>query len=344
MENSFVIANSETHVMRRSLVAYVNHKVHASFANKDITSILVSGSLQKRSSSPDGQFDCRRPVVSNISPTEIRLDCFPSQNLCFHYASLVGTYLSLNNRNPSIVRLSPPGLGSASDILNASNLQDLGHVDIAIIGHVHHLEQLSPGPWSGQRSDAEYEIFRWRTFVSASGKTIALLGCLEKIWGDASYNLIHSIHAQSGIGCVIYIAKAGALSAKHHANEWIASGQDAYLEGEHIKWRSPLMEILRESQKVATGTVVTVPTTLCETHEWLDKWSPKADWVDCEIGYMATASIELGIEFGFLHIISDNLHHSDGEGLHNEETPVILEKRRLLYHDIMKILEKLVHQ
>lgn len=92
------------------------------------------------------------------------------------------------------------------------------------------------------------------------------------------------------------------------------------------------------SATVARGSIVTVPTTLCETHEWFGEWSLKALSVDCEVGYIAKAAAELDITFGFLNIISDNLYQTGGEDLSNEDSHTVITKRERLYKEITKII------
>jgi hypothetical protein len=213
----------------------------------------------------------------------------------------------------------------------------MGHADIAIIGDVDYLSSLCSAPWQGG-SESEDGLFRWSKFESCSGKVVALVGCVEKIWGDAGGHLIRALRALSGVGCVIYVAKAGSLAKEYSANEMIATGEHAFLGEESIFWESPLETALSASTKVARGSIVTVSTLLCETQQWLHHWNPKVQWVDCEVAYMAKSAVEEGIHFGYLHIISDNLHCMGGEDLSNEESDKVLAKRKILYEDITRII------
>lgn len=283
-----------------------------------------------------------------VSKDTIRLDCFPTRNLCLHFASVIATYLALNERrDPSItIELALPKPALTEQVLHQSNLPRLGPIHTAIIGHVHHLEDLADGAWEGGEDErSEGNIFRWKKFSSVpAGKPVALIGCSEKIWGDACYYLIQALSQLSGVQRVVYIAKAGALSEEYASNEWIATGEAAHLGDTRIAWTSPLKEALQDSRRTAWGPVATVATTLCEDQEWLRTWSPRVKWVDCEIGYMAKASNELGISFGFLHIVSDNLCTPGGEDLSNEDEPRVVEKRKPLYKEIVRILSVFLSQ
>lgn len=342
MEDAPLIeASPQNHVMSHALVTYVNQKVDRDLMKAAVRHIAVVGTMQRQPPSRGAQFNSRIPTVSFISQTEAQLSCFPSKNLCFHYASIIATYLALKGLRLNI-SISLPAPSQTERVFRESNLQALGPVDIAIIGHVHYLDDLYKGDWHAGAGEAEYDIFRWKKFPSLKGDTIAILGCLEKIWGDASYHLLRSIYTQSKIRCVIYIGKAGSLSARYNPNEWIATGEDAFIENQTISWESPLTASLQDTQKVAYGPLVTVPTTLCETQEWLEEWLPKTDWVDCEVGYLAKAAAELQIAFGYLLVVSDNLQISGGEDLSNEDSDVIIRKREKLYDCIIEILRSFI--
>lgn len=343
---ALIEASPEKHVMSHALITYVHQKTHPDLFRGTILDISVKGTLetlQRQPLSNDTQFNSRTPTVSFISPVKARLNCFPSKNLCFHYASIIATYWALKGQRLN-VSLNLPTPTQTEQVFHRSNIQALGPVDIAIIGLVHHLDHLHEGDWESGPGEVEHDIFRWKKFTSPRGDTVALIGCLEKIWGDASYHLLHSIYTQSKIKCVIYIGKAGALSARYSPNEWIATGERAVVDNETIAWKSPLTASLHDARRVAYGPLVTVPTTLCETREWLEEWSPKADWVDCEVGYIAKAAAELKVAFGYLLIVSDNLQISSGEDLSNEESEVVVKKREKLYQCIIEILDSFISQ
>lgn len=224
--------------------------------------------------------------------------------------------------------MSLPRPEHAAEVIHKSNLWCIGHVDLAIFGDIHHLEGLLGSTWQGD-GRSKHDIFRWKTRTTAKGKRVALIGCLEKIWGEAGSHIIQTLHGHSRVKHVVYVAKAGSLSAKYHPNEWIATGGDCVnVANETIQWRNPLEEASAASTRIARGSIVTVPSTLCETHNWLQEWSSKAVWVDCEVSFIAEAAVELGIDFGFLHIVSDTLDEPHEENLSNEESDIIVTKRK----------------
>lgn len=60
--------------------------------------------------------------------------------------------------------------------------------------------------------------------------------------------------------------------------------------------------------------------------------------MDCEVSFIAEAAVELGIDFGFLHIVSDTLDEPHEENLSNEESDIIVTKQKGLYEEIVKVL------
>lgn len=344
METTALIeASPETHVMANALLAYTREKIPHGILEPEVNHIVISSAhgTAPHSAGKGHPFDGRHPALTPIGGGGVRLECFPSRNLCFHYASLIATFLALNKRRDSVsIQLLLPEPSLTERVLRNSNLRRLGPVHIAIIGHVHHLEGLCDGQWEGDMDESSHEnIFRWKKFKTPAGRSVALIGCLEKLWGDASQHLVKVLAQLSQVQRVVYIAKAGALNERYSSNEWIATGETAFLDGEQITWHSPLTKALEISNKVASGPVATVTTTLCEDKGWLRDWSPRATWVDCEIGYIAKASNELGISFGFLHIVSDNLCTVGGEDLSNEDSDHVVQKRILLYNEIVRILD-----
>lgn len=261
-----------------------------------------------------------------------------------HYASTVATYLSLCGRDPGIVHLSFPEPEHTIRLIRESNLRTTGQIDLAIIGNIDNLTGLAglTDHWQGV-DGSENGMFRWQNLTSSKSQTFALIGCLEQLWGDTGEHVLRALVTYLNVKCVIYIAKCGSLSREYAPNEWIATGSQAVFEGDVIQWSSPLDSALDVSKKVARGPIVTVPTPLCETRDWLSEWSPKATWVDCEVGFMAKAAVELGVEFGYLHVVSDNLCEIGGENLSNEDSDIVLRKRKILYDEMLKILDVLIY-
>lgn len=70
----------------------------------------------------------------------------------------------------------------------------------------------------------------------------------------------------------------------------------------------------------------------------MQEFQKQGVFIDPEIGYMAKACIELGREFSYLHIISDNVVTSSIENLSNERDSNVQEKRKKLFLEIGEII------
>lgn len=345
MELELFYPTPESHVMGKSLERYIKQRIHQDVAQGKWTRILIVGSIRRppkatvasweKSNRP---LDFQRPTATVIDATTIQLNCVPSKSYIQHYASVVATYLSMAGKDPGPVRPIPPADSDLFECLLRSNLPGLGPVDIVILGHDYRLSSLTDQKWPLPES-SEHDLFLWQKFQSRKGKTVALLGCKESVWGETCGFILRVLQRSSAVKCVLYVSKAGALSRDYRPNEWIATGDESVLGTEHVSWNNALRDSLNMSKKVATGKHVTVPSPLCETRGWLREWRKTCAWVDCETGHMAKAANELGLEFGYLHIVSDNLDNQYEDDLSNEDTEAVSSQRAVLYQDIVLILE-----
>lgn len=341
------VADMDSHTMRMSLLRYVTQKVHPDIRDGSWSQINIVGSLQRNAPARIASFEhharsfnFQRPTITITDPRTVQLNCFPSRSYVQHYASVVATYLSLTGRDPTIVRAILPTESDTLRVLLQSNIEMLGLVDIVVVGEVYKLKKFVTDTWQGEGSSLR-DLFRWQKFLSPKGRTIALLGCLENVWGEAGGCLVRVLQQLAGVKCVLYVGKVGALHPNYAPNEWIATGTQTSVEDKSITWRSPLDNTMLLSNQVVQGSHITVPSLLCETQTWLRKWEATCAWVDCEVGYMAEAAKDVGAEFGYLHIVSDNLKSVYPEDLSNEDLAVVMSKRKLLYQEIELILESL---
>ena len=60
--------------------------------------------------------------------------------------------------------------------------------------------------------------------------------------------------------------------------------------------------------------------------------------MDPEIGHMGQAARAAGIEFGFLHVISNNLARTYPDDLSNERCSTVVQRRALLLDRISQII------
>jgi hypothetical protein len=213
----------------------------------------------------------------------------------------------------------------------------MGHVDVVVVGSVHHLERFTTGPWEGGGT-AGNGLFAWQKLRRGHGRTIALLGCTISFWGEISGNLVRALQKLNRVETVLYIGKAGTLCSEYAPDQWLASGSHSYIEDQMVSWENVLSPYLKASPVVVEGKHVTVPTPLFENRAWLEKWRPKCSWVDCEVGHMAQASNEGHTSFGFLHVISDNIASHFPYDLSNERVEEVIQDREKLFKEVQNIL------
>ena len=150
--------------------------------------------------------------------------------------------------------------------------------------------------------------------------------------------MIRALQRLNGARCVLYVGKLGSLRAQHAPNHWLATGCQSIVRNELVTWSNPLEPHLEHSPSVGHGVHCTLGSVLDETKEWLLAAEKRYDFVDPEIGHMAKASLEGGTEFGYLHIISDNLARKYIHDLSNERLTDVLQDRKRLVPEIQDIL------
>lgn len=212
----------------------------------------------------------------------------------------------------------------------------MGGVDIVVVGYVHGLERWIQGPWEGSNNE---HLFSWKKSISQRGYRTAFLGCRVNFWGDIAGNIIRALQRLNDAKCVLHVGRLGNLCAEHVPNHWLAMGCQSVVRDELVKWANPLESQLQHSSSVAHGVHCTLVSVLDETKDWLLATEKQYDFVDSEIGHMAKASMEGGTEFGYLHIIWDNLARKYIHDLSNERpTDVrVLEGRKLLVSEIQDV-------
>ncbi|KAI4133777.1 MAG: hypothetical protein LQ341_006133, partial [Variospora aurantia] len=78
--------------------------------------------------------------------------------------------------------------------------------------------------------------------------------------------------------------------------------------------------------------------------DWLLATKKLYDFVEPEIGHIAKASMEGGTEFGYLHIISDNLARKYIQDLSYERLTDVLGNRKRLVCEIQNNLSRFFDQ
>ena len=346
------VACVETHTVGPSLFEYLRMKVHPDIQTRTWSQVMIEGSHQRHPSlarissieKRDKPFNWMRLTTSKSGCSKLQVHCFPGVDYVEHFAAIVATYLSLNNQSPDIVKHTLPSPEDCLRPLLDSNIAQMGPVDIVVIGYVHGLEEwTSRGPWI---SDSSEDLFAWKKLTSKLGYRIAFLGCRVGFWGDIAGNLVRALQTLHEVKCILYIGKLGSLRAEHIPNRWLATGCQSLVDEKMVTWVNPLEPLLSERSPdiIAHGVHYTLGSVLDETKKWLLETKKSYDFVDPEIGHLAKAANEGGTEFGYLHIISDNLAQKYIHDLSNERLTDVLEDRKCIIVEIQDILGRFFDQ
>ena len=343
------VASEATHTMGGSLFEYLHMKVHPSIQDKAWSRIHVIGEHQRDPTivqmSPiekrDKPFNWMRPTISLVDSNTLQLHVFPGLDYVEHYAAIVATYLSLRGGDPTVVQYTLPNKEQCLEPFLVSNLTQMGSVDLVIVGYVDGLERWTQGPW--EESD-NGDLFSWKTINSKQGYRIAFLGCRICFWGDIGGNLVRTLQNLNGAKCVVYIGKLGSLCPQHVPNHTLATGCQSYVHGDLIRWENRLEAHLQHAPSVVRGIHCSLGSVLNETKDWLASTKKKCDFVDPEIGHMAKASLEGGTQFGYLHIISDNLARKYDRDLSNERRDDVIQGRKRLMVEVQDVLGQFIDQ
>lgn len=338
--------NVSDHTMHDSLPAYIISRIHSDIQAKAWSRILVRGSYKRteaarvsRTEKTNKRFNWQRPTAIQTNESTLELACFPGKDYVLHHSLLVATYLSLTGGNPATVEMQAPDHQACMEIFKGSNLRLMGHIDIVIIGYVEHLAGDSID-WETGTSSSD-EMFAWKKFPTPEGRSVAYLGCVVSFWGDIAEQLVHALRSLNLARCVLYVGKTGSLCVSDYPNQVLATGDSSFIDGRLVQWTNAFKDMLHVNG-VCNGIHTNVSSPLQESKTWLSEWQSRARWVDCEIGYMARACIERRVQFGYLHIVSDNVAARYPQDLANERQDRVVQARLRLLDQVRRIIKEYV--
>lgn len=313
------------HSMGNSLYGYLDLKVHPLLKSENLKNINIIGhfnrnnnisSIEKRNK----LFNYMRPTVT-LDGVNAELDCFPGVDYIFHFSNIVKSYMRMHHKDINIFSQQPTEV-QCWNALEESTLRYIPRVDTVIMGYVEGLEFLSTDKsWNGNGN------FLYKSIKTKSGQAI-LLGCKHTFWGEIAGRIVTYL-SELGVKRVIYSGKLGTLVGEFTPNEVIATGNASILpNGEMVKWNNIFDDIT--CRAVKKGVHITIPSVLQETKEWVLKNKFNVSFVDPEIGHMAYAAQKAGIEYSYLHIVSDNLTVKYQYDLSNERKSEVLKNRAAL--------------
>lgn len=336
-------------LMHETLQPYLSGKIHPLIKTRVWPRIVVCGQYARNGPnihiSPnekrEKRFNWHRPTAVIIDDSTLEIRCFPGRDYVLHYALLIAYYLNLNSIKvpTSVVEYRLPSPNDCSDLLSKSNLRFMGPVDTVILGYVDHLATNDDYPWETGTTEPN-QLFAWKRFLRVDGTCVAFVGSMMSLWGDIIGNVVRTIQAQNNLSSVLYIGKAGSLRTQDIPNEVLVTGETSRLNNEILSWKSPLTTTLSTENitHLCLGSHITVSSPLVETENWLSANEHDADWVDCEVGYLAQACQEQNTAFGYLHFISDNVARNFLYNLATERQEAVIRARKHIWDEIRQIL------
>lgn len=335
--------------MSDSLERYLEIKVHQTVLERVWDEILVVGAYSRYSGTSipfegekrDKPFNWERPTA-RVAGNTLYVECFPGYDHVEHYAEIIACYLNERMLTgdvltpPSRVFFLPTSSSHTDDALEATNLPLFpGHgVDTVVLGLVWHLPLLTkPFDWQGDGP--------WQWIVrDFDGRKVAFLGFRPAFWGCISGQVVHYLASRFHVKNVIYLGKLGALKGTVRPNAWLATGGESLVRGRTVQWRNILAKSVQKvaSDSTIFGAHVTLGSVLHETKEWHAGLVRDFDFVDPEIGMMAQAAIRNGINYGYLHMITDNLGSKYDEDLSNERIRSVVWGRERLHKAVQDVM------
>jgi len=316
----------------QSLLTYLKIKVHHLLQEKEWDRVRVVGAHDRtceisRFEKTDKMFNWQRPTA-DVYGDEIVIKCFPGRDYVLHYGLIIATYQKMVGRqNAAPVLCTVPDTQAVYDAVSRITI-DLTDVDLVIVGWG--LEQFTGS--EGWTAGPGFAFKRDRL----GGRNVMFLGYFHSIWGDVAGQVVRRL-AALGARRVVYVGKVGTLRPGVVPNTCLATGSESVLHGETTAWSSYFGNLSGHGDNILTGVHVTSPSILLEDRRWLAANQDKL-FVDPEIGPMGAAAREAGIDFGYLHVISNNLAHEYDEDLSNERKRSVVERRHRLLGQIQAII------
>lgn len=335
----FVVTDSKSHSMGKSLEKYVDIKMHQFIRDvntDEYNEIVVVGEYDREAIiskyEKTGKLtNWQRPTAEVIDNT-LFIKCFPGIDYVHHYASLISSYLAIKGKKYDHVSYILPTEEKCWEAVLNLPLEVVEKSDAVVIGSGLFNFTNEETIWQGN------DQFLWATEELSNGKCVTYLIFQFSFWGDILYRLVKYL-SDLGHKKIFFTAKVGGIDSSIIPNQTIATGDICYINGEIIKWNNPFAKV--SSNIMITGSHINSPSVMYETHDWV-KFFNKFVLVDSEIGYFVKAAYEEKMDFGYLHFVSNNLSQAHEEDLSNERSEEVIHKREILNNEIGKLIKKVV--
>jgi len=313
------------------LLRYLQIKAHHLIQNYDWNSIHVLGGYDRHAvisaHEKNGKlFNFERPTAL-ADGRDLIIKAFPGADYVHHYALIIATYLAMTGKAADTVTYELPDPAASREAVTQLALDLDG--DLVIVGWG--LAHLAPpdGTWIYGHG------YAWQR-AEIHGRRVVYLGFLHSIWGDVAGQVVTRL-AELGARDVVYVGKVGALNPDIEPNARLATGNTSLVDGSLVTWADFFGDFATAQPGVHTGIHVTSPSILLENRDWLTEHAKHA-FVDPEIGPMGAAARDAGIDFGYLHVISNNLARHYPADLSNERHSDVVRRRTVLIRQIQDII------
>lgn len=334
LDDARQIAEKPTaHTMGEKLADYVLPKCqpHLLIASRHVqihTSdalVSMSGGEKRHGKS----FNWRRPSFT-LAGNDLHCLISPGVDYVHHYARLIGTACHILGVQLTM-EIEYPERNASTEFIDKW-LPRVPKSDVVILGYVERILVEEGGEWTFSQG------FGWRS-VLINGERVLLLGCEFSYWGDLAGALVTVLASRHIAPWMIYVGKLGTLNVEDVPNKHVATGQSSLVEGKLVSWNSALVLEKTDPYIVLRALRhVTVPSIIDETKGWYKEYHHSYDLVDPEIGRMAVAAQDAGVDFDYLHVVSDNLSGHHENGLYDERRAGILADRQHCLSIISTIL------
>ena len=165
------------------------------------------------------------------------------------------------------------------------------------------------------------------------GKTLEAYRALETLLKDGKVRAIGVSNFMVEHLTNLIIATYLSLAGRYHGQVCYELPDERTCAG----WRNVFARLADGQPDIRQGVHVTSPSILLEDTRWLAGQGGR-QFVDPEIGHMGRAAASSGIEFGFLHVVSNNLAAVYRTDLSNERLSYVVERRAQLLDRIHEII------
>jgi hypothetical protein len=320
-----------------SLLRYLEIKVHHLIDERDWRRIRVVGAYDRgcvisAKEKNDKLFNWQRPTAEPDGD-ELIIKCYPGTEYVHHYALIISTYLSMRGRYRGQVDYEPPAEAVCQAAVDQFNV-DLSGDELVVVGW-------GLGHFVNDASWTYGSGYAWNR-RRVEGRQVLYLGYLHSIWGDVAGRIVARLVAM-GACRVVYIGKVGSLDPTIAPNTSLATGNSSVVEGQTVTWRDYFGGLAAAQAGVSSGMHVSSPSILLEGQNWL-RGQRGRSFVDPEIGHMGRAARDAGIDFGYLHVVSNNLAREYTDDLSNERLATVVQRRTHLLDRIDAILRLRLRQ